>query len=558
MFFCFVSVFLPLFSFISIFFFGNFVGYFSKILIVCNMFLSLICILVGSFYVIFNFSILSVKSHFWIKFGGLTVQWGFVFDNISVLMIAMVCVVSLCVHIYSCYYMSEDPHLSRFLSYLSLFTFFMLFLLISDNLIQIFCAWEGVGLCSYLLINFWFTRIEANKAALKAVFVNRVGDYALFFSIALTLVTFKTTELCLLNTLIPFFITQTVTFCGVTFNLISVLCLGFSIAAFCKSAQIGFHIWLPDAMEGPTPVSALIHAATMVTAGIYLILRCSFFFEHSPFFLEVLLVVGSVTALLGASAALFQYDIKKIIAYSTCSQLGYMFVACGLSRYDIALFHLINHAFFKAALFLSAGVLIHTLAGEQDIRRMGGLRFRLPLLYTLMLISSLALAGTPFFAGFYSKDAILGNTLVYHTASGFFAYTLCLVAAFCTSAYSFKLLWLVFWTTPRGFRITYLQIHSAGLLALLPIFCLVLLSIFSGFYLKDFVIGIGSNSFDSLLCIPTSKNFSIDFEFLEYKIYKWLPIFAGSFGFFLCWYKENYRYWEKYWVPVYTHFLIIF
>lgn len=466
------------------------------------------------------------------------VESGFLFDNLSVVMIFVVCLVSLCVHVYSCYYMSTDPHLTRFLAYLSLFTFFMLFLLSSDNLIQFFCAWEGVGLCSYLLINFWFTRVEANKAALKAVFVNRIGDYALFFSIALTLFTFKTTEFCLLNSLIFAFSEQFVYFCYLKLNLIDVICFGFSIGAFCKSAQIGFHVWLPDAMEGPTPVSALIHAATMVTAGIYLICRCSFFFEFSPKFLNIFIVFGSFTALLGASTALFQYDIKKIIAYSTCSQLGYMFVACGLSRYDIALFHLINHAFFKAALFLCAGIVIHTLSGEQDIRKMGNLREKLPLVYTVMLIASFALAGIPFFAGFYSKDAILGNCLVTNSNIGFFSYFCCLLSAFLTSFYSAGLIYYIFLGRFRGSYNAFKKIHSTPILALIPVYLLAILSIISGFYLKDLMIGLGTNFFDGLFFFNIKTDLSGDFEFISSYFYKLLPISAGLSGFAFYYLKD--------------------
>lgn len=273
-------------------------------------------------------------------------------------------------------------------------------------------------------------------------------------------------------------------------------------------------------MEGPTPVSALIHAATMVTAGIYLILRCSFFFDLAPQFLSLLIIFGSITALLGASTAMFQYDIKKIIAYSTCSQLGYMFVACGLSRYDIALFHLINHAFFKAALFLCAGIIIHALSGEQDIRKMGGLRFKLPTVFVVMLVSSFALAGVPFFAGFYSKDAILGSALASNSSVGFFAYFCCLLSAIFTSLYSAALAYYVFFGKFRGSHSSFKKIHLTPTLALIPIYVLAFVSVISGFYLKDIMIGLGSNFFDGLFAFRPSTDFSGDFEFMFNYIYK--------------------------------------
>lgn len=543
MFFCIISVLLPLISFAVTFCLGNRLGFYAKLLTVGNLFTAVLFISIGISEVLRNNVILNVKTHYWLKYASLHIQWGFLFDNVSVLMIFMVCTVSLCVHIYSCYYMAEDPHITRFMAYLSLFTFFMLFLLSSDNLIQIFCAWEGVGLCSYLLINFWFTRIEANKAAIKAVLINRIGDYALFFSIALVLITFKTTELSIINSLLPYFVNQQLYLFGTYFKVIDITCFGFCIAAFCKSAQIGFHIWLPDAMEGPTPVSALIHAATMVTAGVYLILRCSYFFELSPNFLKLLIIVGSLTALLGASTAFFQYDIKKIIAYSTCSQLGYMFVACGLSRYDISLFHLINHGFFKAALFLCAGIIIHTLSGEQDVRKMGGLKKVLPLVYSSMLISSSALAGIPFLSGFYSKDAIMGSLLTLNSSIGFFGYFICLLAALFTSLYSFKILFLVFWIHPNyASRITYLKIHFSGYIPYISVYILTIMSIFSGFYLKDLMVGIGSNAFDGLFCVDMNRDFLIDYEFILYdynfnSFYKFLLFYVSLFGPF--WYTRK-------------------
>jgi NADH-ubiquinone oxidoreductase chain 5 len=299
----------------------------------------------------------------------------------------------------------------------------------------------------------------------------------------------------------------------------------------CKSAQIFFHIWLPDAMEGPTPVSALIHAATMVTAGVFLIIKCSILFEYTPRMLAVLVVVGALTSLLGATASLFQHDVKKVIAYSTCSQLGYMVVACGISRYDIAFFHLVNHAFFKAVLFLGAGVIIHSLAGEQDMRRMGGLKNKLLAVYALMLIASFALAGVPYLSGFYSKDLILGFSYSLGERVGFFGYLMCILAAIFTSLYSAKLLHLVFYVSPKGIRKTYSDLHSPGGFALLPIFILGIASIFSGFYLKDLMVGVGSNFFDGLIFISAQKDFVMDVEYIDSIFFKLLPFFVGISGF---------------------------
>ena len=333
--------------------------------------------------------------------------WGFYFDSLTVSMCFTVTLISTLVHLYSTSYMSHDPHQPRFMAYLSLFTFFMLMLITADNFIQLFLGWEGVGLCSYLLINFWFTRLQANKAAIKAMVINRVGDVGLALGVFSIFVVFKTCDYSVVFSLVPHVVGITYNFLGFEVDAISAIGLLLFVGAVGKSAQIGLHTWLPDAMEGPTPVSALIHAATMVTAGVYLIIRCSPLYEYSGIALTVITVFGALTAFIAGTIGLVQNDLKKVIAYSTCSQLGYMVFACGLSNYSVSMFHLINHAYFKALLFLSAGSVIHALNDEQDMRRMGGLLQVLPYTYVMILIGSLALMGFPFLTGFYSKDVIL-------------------------------------------------------------------------------------------------------------------------------------------------------
>jgi proton-translocating NADH-quinone oxidoreductase chain L len=314
----------------------------------------------------------------WIAVDNLIIDWSFNFDSLTLIMLIVVTFISTLVHLYSTEYMAEDPHLFRFMSFLSLFTFFMLILVTANNFLQMFVGWEGVGLSSYLLINFWFTRIQANKSAIKAMLVNRIGDFFILLSLFLIYYLFNT-----LDYEIVFNLSKTVSYSKINFfnntiPVIDIICFFLFLGAMGKSAQIGLHIWLPDAMEGPTPVSALIHAATMVTAGVFLIARCSFLFEMSPIILNFIVIIGSLTALFASTTGLFQNDIKKVIAYSTCSQLGYMIFACGLSGYDIGIFHLFNHAFFKALLFLAAGAIIHSLNDEQDMRKMGNLIFYLP------------------------------------------------------------------------------------------------------------------------------------------------------------------------------------
>lgn len=403
------------------------------------------------------------------------------FDILSGVMGVVVLNISALVHLYSLGYMSEDKEQEKFMSYLSLFTFFMLILIFSDNLLQLFIGWEGVGLCSYLLIGFWYEKQNANKAAVKAFIVNRVGDVGLIVAMGLMLMTFKSIEFStiLSHEKIALIIEQKLC----CFNQIDLICLCLFIGAMGKSAQIFLHVWLPDAMEGPTPVSALIHAATMVTAGVFLVVRCSPLFEQSKVILNLIVVVGALTSIFAATVALVQNDIKKIIAYSTCSQLGYMFFACGVSAYAQAIFHLFTHAFFKALLFLGAGSVIHGVNGEQYIHRMGGLRKAMPITYAMVLIGSFALAGIYPFAGFFSKDSILEKAQLAGTSYGDFAYYVGLFVAFLTAFYSWRLIIIVFEKKPTNSEN---HPHESGMLMLTPLFLLALGAISSGLIGENF------------------------------------------------------------------------
>ena len=459
----------------------------------------------------------------WIDIELLQVEFGGFFDSLTAIMLFVVTFISLLVHIYSCEYMKNDPHLQRFLAYLSLFTFFMIVLVTSNNFIQLFTGWEGVGICSYLLINFWFTRIQANKAAIKAVIVNRIGDTA--FAIAIFLI-FKTTGSVDFSTV--FLVTTKLT------NLeINTICFFLFLGAMGKSAQIGLHTWLPDAMEGPTPVSALIHAATMVTAGVFLIVRCSFMFQEADLILPLMTIIGSLTTFFAATTALVQTDLKRVIAYSTCSQLGYMITACGLSAYNASIFHLSNHAFFKALLFLSAGSVIHAMNNEQDMRKMGGLINLLPFTYSMILIGSLALMGFPFLSGFYSKDVILETAYASYSISGHFAFWLGSLSALFTSFYSIRLIFLTFLNEVNSSKIIIQGVHDAPFLMGFPMMLLSIFSIFIGYYTKDIFVGLGTPFWGNSLSISNSNylNF-IEIEFLPFYI-KILPVIFSTSGTFL-------------------------
>jgi proton-translocating NADH-quinone oxidoreductase chain L len=402
----------------------------------------------------------------------------------------------------------------------------MIILISANDLVCLFVGWEGVGLCSYLLVNFWYTRIPANKAALKALFVNRIGDCGVLIAIVLFIYLFKTTNFSILPLLVPFYSNTFFVFGYYYINIVNAIGFCLIIGVVGKSAQIGLHIWLPDAMEGPTPVSALIHAATMVTAGVFLVIKLSFFFINLPLINVYLIFFGSLTAFMAATIGLFQNDIKKIIAYSTCSQLGYMIFIVGQTNYIFSLFHLLTHAFFKALLFLSAGAIIHALQNEQDIRRMGSLRFFLPFCYISTFIGSLALVGFPFLAGFYSKDLIFEWTLTNYNIFSLFSFSLAFLAAICTAFYSFRLLILVFYSNPRASLKSYIKIHENPFLTNFVLFLLILGSIGSGYFLNSICNGLILGY--SLLFV--SQNYSIEIEYL-YIVNKFLPTIAGCMGF---------------------------
>ena len=523
-------IFFPFISFLVTGLFGKRIGSKgSTILSTSCLFFSFLISLIVLYEVSYCGSPTYVKLFSWISSGILNVDWGFMFDNISVFMCSMVTFISFLVHLYSIEYMSHDPHICRFMSYLSLFTFFMLILISADNLIQMFVGWEGVGLCSYLLINFWFTRIQANKAAIKAMLMNRVGDFSLLIGIFLIFFYYKSVDYSTLTILTPFFRDKTVDFLFFNAYLLDLIGIFLFFGAVGKSAQIGLHTWLPDAMEGPTPVSALIHAATMVTAGVFLLVRCSFLYEHTPNVLEYITIFGAVTAFFSATCGLLQNDLKRVIAYSTCSQLGYMVFACGLSSYSVSFFHLINHAFFKALLFLCAGAVIHSVADEQDIRKLGGLRQLLPFTYATIVIGSLALIGFPFLTGFYSKDLILESAFGNYKAFGFFSYILGTMGAFFTAFYSTRLVYLTFLSNPNGHRVVITNAFESGFCISLVLALLSIPSIFIGYWLKDMFVGVGSVGLGTSISVNSLNLDSFDAEFIP-LIFKLLPVILSVIG----------------------------
>ena len=465
----------------------------------------------------------------WINSEMFNGTWGFLFDSLTVCMLVVVTVISTLVHLYSTEYMSGDPHLPRFMSYLSLFTFFMLILVTADNFVQMFVGWEGVGLCSYLLINFWFTRIQANKAAMKAIIVNRVGDFGLSLGIMAIFYVFHAIDYSTVFSLAYLEAGQTLNILGYDVDKLSLICLFLFIGAVGKSAQLGLHTWLPDAMEGPTPVSALIHAATMVTAGVFLIIRCSPLFEFAPSILSLVTIVGALTAFFAATTGLMQNDLKRVIAYSTCSQLGYMVFACGLSSYHVSLFHLANHAFFKALLFLSAGSVIHALADEQDMRKMGGYAQLLPMTYVMILIGSLSLMGFPFLTGFYSKDVILELAYGKYSVQGTFAHWLGTISAFFTAFYSFRLIYLTFITKTNSYKTTVQYAHEPGWAMSLPLIILCIGSIFIGYLTKDMIIGLGTSFWGNAIFILPQNSIQVDSEFIDTSV-KLLPVIFSITG----------------------------
>ncbi len=425
----------------------------------------------------------------WVSSGDLNFNWAFKVDTLTAVMLVVVNTVSCLVHIYSIGYMSHDPHKARFMAYLSLFTFAMLMLVTADNFIQMFFGWEGVGLASYLLIGFWYKKPSACAAAIKAFLVNRVGDFGFALGIFAIYMVTGSVEFDVVFAKIPELQGQTIQFLWMEWDLITTICILLFIGAMGKSAQLGLHTWLPDAMEGPTPVSALIHAATMVTAGVFMVARTSPIFEYSPDALAFVTFIGASTAIFAATIGTTQNDIKRVIAYSTCSQLGYMFFALGISAYGAAIFHLFTHAFFKALLFLGSGSVIHAMSNEQDMRKMGGLRKKIPWTFAMMVIGTLALTGFPFLAGYYSKDMIIEAAFASDSSMAGYAFFMGVFAALLTSFYSWRLIFMTFFGENRSPKSVQDHVHESGNWIMAPLYVLALGALLAGFIFKDYFIG---------------------------------------------------------------------
>ena len=512
-----VIIILPLLGSIFSGFLGRKIGVLGSQIITCmSVIISTLLSILAFLEVGFNNIPVSILLFKWIDSEWLNVNWGFNFDSLTVSMLIPVLIVSSLVHLYSIGYMSHDPHNQRFFSYLNLFTFMMIILVTSNNYLLMFVGWEGVGICSYLLVSFWYTRIAANQSSLSAFLTNRVGDCFFTLGIFAIIWSFGNVEYSTIFSLAPF----------VNENIITLIGICLLIGAMAKSSQIGLHVWLPLAMEGPTPVSALIHAATMVTAGVYLLIRTSPLIEYSATILIICLWVGALTTVFSSLIGLFQQDIKKVIAYSTMSQLGMMVLAIGLSSYNIALYHLINHAFYKALLFLGAGSVIHAVADNQDFRKYGGLRQFLPLTYSVMLIASLSLVAFPFMTGFYSKDLILESAQAQFYFSSITIYYIAVIGALFTTLYSIKVIYLTFLTNPNGPYINYKNAHEGGIYMSLSLIVLAIFSIFFGYITKDLFIGLGSNLFiDNSLYIHPNNEILLNTEFTLTILYKLLPLF---------------------------------
>ncbi len=524
-------VFLPLLAAIVAGFFGRAIGDRGAQIVTCGaLVISMLLGMVLFAEILDQGSTRIVRLVTWIVAGGVDVQWSLRLDTLSGVMIVAVTIVSAMVHIYSIGYMAHDPGIPRFMAYLSLFTFFMLALVTANDFVQLLFGWEGVGLLSYLLIGFWYERRSANDAAIKAFIVNRVGDFGFALGIFAVFVIFGSLDFSTVFGMAPGAVGTTINFLGWQVPSLTLACILLFVGAMGKSAQLGLHTWLPDAMEGPTPVSALIHAATMVTAGVYMVARLSPLFEYAPTALAVVGVIGGTTAVFAASVGMAQNDIKRVIAYSTCSQLGYMFFAAGVSAYAAAIFHLFTHAFFKALLFLGAGSVIHAMSAEQDMRRMGGLWRLIPRTYVLMWIGSLSLAGIPIFAGYYSKDVILAAAWASGTAVGRYSFCLGVFTAFLTAFYSWRLLIMTFHGKPRADEETLHHVHESPWIMLIPLYVLALGAVCAGFLVEHWFVGEGRGEFwrNSILVLPQHDSIAAA-EDLSAIIY-FLPLVAALLG----------------------------
>lgn len=502
-----VAVFLPLLMFSIVFLFGKRLGDRISQFLTCSGLIASAAISVVLFQdVILNGNERTVSLMTWVSSGDFVVDWAVRLDTLSVVMMNVITIVSACVHVYSVGYMSHDKAKARFMSYLSLFTFTMLMLVTSDNVVQLFFGWEGVGLASYLLIGFWNHKHSANRAAMKAFIVNRVGDLGLALGVCTLFILFGSVQYDALFADVVGKAETYFEFWGYEIHGLTLACILLFIGACGKSAQLGLHTWLPDAMEGPTPVSALIHAATMVTAGIFLIARFSPVYEYAPLALEIVTYIGAFTAIVAATIGMTQFDIKRVIAYSTMSQLGYMFFALGVSAYGAAMFHLMTHAFFKALLFLGAGSVIHAMSDEQDMRKMGGIWKKIPFTYACMWIGSLALAGVPYFAGYFSKDMVLEAAWADHSTQGNLAYWLGITAAFITAFYSWRLLIMTFHGKPRANQKTMDHVHESPISMAFPLLVLAVGACGAGYVFYEYFVGHHRTDFwrDAIFVLPSN------------------------------------------------------
>ena len=528
------AIFLPLLGAAIAGLFGRVIGDRAAMWVTCTL------MAVSAALSIFIFQDVAIAGHertvelfTWIQSGALSVSWSLGFDTLSAVMVLVVSLVSAVIHVYSVGYMHHDPHRARFFAYISLFTFAMLMLVTANNLVQLFFGWEGVGLCSYLLIGFWSTRPSANAAAIKAFIVNRVGDFGFMLGIVGIFFVFDSVGFGEIFAAAPSHAGQSFVFLGMNLDVLTTLSILLFIGAMGKSAQIGLHTWLPDAMEGPTPVSALIHAATMVTAGVFMVARMSPLFEQAPVALAVVALVGGATAFFTATIALVQTDIKRVIAYSTCSQLGYMFFALGVSAYPAAIFHLMTHAFFKALLFLGVGSVIHAMSDEQDMRKMGGLWRRIPVTYVYMWIGSLALAGLPFFAGYFSKDIILEAAFGSGSMAGRIAFWLGIAAAFMTAFYSWRLIYLTFHGKPRAEPEVLAHVHESPPIMLVPLLVLAAGAVFAGVLAENSFVGEGLKEFWRGSLPLAAVESAIEAAHAVPEWVKLLPLFMGLGGILL-------------------------
>lgn len=535
------AIFLPLAGFLIAGLFGRLIGDRASMAVTT---LAVCVAALISWWLFFDVAIDgNVRTHsllLWISSGTFVADWALKFDTLTAVMLIVVNTVSAMVHIYSIGYMSHDHSKPRFFAYLSLFTFAMLMLVTADNLIQLFFGWEGVGLASYLLIGFWYEKESARAAAVKAFLVNRVGDFGFALGIFAVYKIFGTVRYEEIFAAAPHMVDARINFLGMDLPALTTACLLLFVGAMGKSAQLGLHTWLPDAMEGPTPVSALIHAATMVTAGVFMLSRMSPLFEYAPDALAVVCVIGALTAFVAATIGLTQFDIKRVIAYSTMSQLGYMFFAIGVSAYQAAIFHLMTHAFFKALLFLGAGSVIHAMGGEQDMRKMGGIWRLIPWTYALMWIGSLALAGIGIpgvfgFAGFYSKDMILEAAWAAHSGVGNLAYWLGVIAALMTAFYSGRLLFLTFHGKPRADHHTMDHAHESPPVMLVPLIILGIGAVLAGVIGFDIFVGDGREHFWREAILVLHGQDSIEAAHHAPEWVSLLPLLAGLVGLGASW-----------------------